>query len=153
MALQGTYEPGSTGWVNDHVDQYERSGGREGTLHEGDRIVVLTTVGVKSGHLRKTPVMRVEHDGEYVVVGSRGGAPQDPGWCANIRRHPHVELQDETVVHECDARELEGAERDVWWQRCVETFSNYGDYQQRTDRLIPLFLLVPTASRPAVPRP
>lgn len=152
MPLQGEYVPGSTDWVNDHVDQYEGSGGLEGAVVDGDKVVILTTVGASSGSLRKTPVMRVEHDGEYVVVGSRGGAPKDPAWCANVRTHPRVELQDATVVMDCDVRELEGAERDIWWTRCVETFSNYGDYQKKTDRLIPLFLLAPSSRRDAVPR-
>jgi deazaflavin-dependent oxidoreductase (nitroreductase family) len=104
-------------------------------------VVLLTSVGSKSGKLRKTPLMRVEHDGEYAVVGSLGGAPKHPVWVYNVRKEPHVELQDGTEKHDYLAREVEGDERAEWWERAVAAFPNYAGYQKKTDRVIPVFVL------------
>ena len=144
MALTGEYEPSPEKWVRDQVAEFEASNGtRANTLaRTGDPIVVITSVGARSGKLRKNPVMRVEHDGAYLAVASKGGAAEDPVWAANFRAHPEVELQDGADKATYSVRELPpGPERDEWWQRAVETWPTYGDYQRRTDRLIPLFLL------------
>ncbi len=111
---------------------------------QGRPIIVLTSVGAKTGLLRKTALMRVEHQGEYAVVGSLGGAPQNPVWVYNLRKHPLVELQDGTEKHDYTAREVSGAERDEWWERAVAAFPNYAGYQKKTDRLIPVFVLTRT---------
>jgi deazaflavin-dependent oxidoreductase (nitroreductase family) len=111
--------------------------------NSGLPVVIVTNRGVRSGKLRKTPLMRVEHDGRYLAVGSQGGAPDDPAWVANVRAEPHVELQDGPVKQDMTARELSGAERDEWWARAVEAFPNYARYQEWTERLIPVFVLEP----------
>ena len=144
MTLQGTYEPSPTRWVREQVAEFEASNGaRANTLaRTGDPIVVITSVGATSGKLRKNPVMRVEHDGRYLAVASYGGRPEDPVWADNFRAHPQVDLQDGPDLATYDVRELpEGPERDEWWERAVATWSTYGEYQKKTDRLIPLFLL------------
>ncbi len=119
------------------------SGGTEGTEMKGRPVILLTTIGAKTGKIRKTPLMRVEHDGEYVVVASKGGAPEHPTWYYNIVDAPLVELQDGAVRKDYTPRELSGDERAVWWDRSVEAWPAYADYQTKTDRLIPLFLLTP----------
>ncbi len=144
MTLQGTYEPSPTRWVREQVAEFEASNGaRANTLaRTGDPIVVITSVGATSGKLRKNPVMRVEHEGRYLAVASYGGRPEDPVWADNFRAHPQVDLQDGPDLATYDVRELpEGPERDEWWERAVATWSTYGEYQRKTDRLIPLFLL------------
>ena len=141
MPLSGEYAPSTAGWARRQAERYEATGGAEANTIQGIPIIVLTTVGAKSGRLRKTPLMRVEHDGEYVVVGSLGGAPKHPLWVHNVRTNPLVELQDGTEKHDYTARELDGAEREQWWARAVGTFPNYAGYQKKTDRLIPVFLL------------
>ena len=143
MALTGTYVPSSTQWVRDNVEEYESSDGEKGGTLPGTPypIVVITSVGSRSGHLRKNPVMRVERDGAYLAVASKGGAPEDPEWAANFRAHPEVDLQDKAEKHTYRVRELEGAEREDWWRHAVETWSTYAEYQTKTDRQIPLFLL------------
>jgi deazaflavin-dependent oxidoreductase (nitroreductase family) len=143
MALSGTYVPSAAQWVRDQVATYEATNGEEaGTLRDtGYPVVVITSVGATSGHLRKNPVMRVEHDGTYLAVASMGGAPVDPQWADNFRAHPEVELQDKAEKHTYSVRELSGDERDEWWQRAVDTWPTYAEYQRKTDRLIPLFLL------------
>jgi deazaflavin-dependent oxidoreductase (nitroreductase family) len=143
MALTGTYVPSTAQWVRDQVAEYEASNGeRAGTLRDtGYPIVVITSVGSKSGSLRKNPVMRVERDGAYLAVASKGGAPEDPEWAHNFRQHPEVELQDKAEKHTYRVRELEGAEREDWWQHAVDTWPTYASYAEKTDRLIPLFLL------------
>ena len=110
---------------------------------KGKPIILLTTVGAKTGKLRKTPLMRVEHDGEYAVVASLGGAPKNPVWYYNIAKNPRVELQDGTVTHDYDAREVFGDEKAVWWERAVQAWPDYADYQTKTDRQIPVFVLTP----------
>lgn len=143
MPLTGEYEPSSSSWAADQVDLYERSGGTEGTVMEGKPVVILTTVGAKSGKLRKTPLMRVEHDGEYAVVASLGGAPKNPVWYYNVVADPHVELQDGPVKQDMIAREVTGDEKAVWWERAVEAWPDYAKYQQGTERQIPVFVLTP----------
>ena len=143
MALIGTYVPSATEWVRRNVEEYEASDGEKGGTLPGTTypVVVITSVGARSGHLRKNPVMRVEHHGAYLAVASNGARPDDPAWVANFRAHPEVELQDKAEKHTYRARELSGTEREEWWQRAVETWPTYASYQQKTDRLIPLFLL------------
>ncbi|WP_031937116.1 nitroreductase family deazaflavin-dependent oxidoreductase [Prescottella defluvii] len=143
MPLIGEYEPSPSSWAADQVDLYERSGGTEGTTMEGKPVVILTTKGAKSGKLRKTPLMRVEHDGQYAVVASLGGAPQHPVWYHNVVADPHVELQDGPVKRDMIAREVTGEEKAEWWKRAVEAWPAYADYQTKTDRQIPVFVLAP----------
>ena len=141
MPVTGEYEPSTQQWVRDQVDKYESSGGTEGTELRGMPVVLLTSKGARSGKLRKTPLMRVEHDGDYVVVASRGGAPTHPVWYYNLKADPHVELQDGPEKSDRVARELSGVERDEWWARAVAAYPDYADYQTKTDRTIPLFIL------------
>ena len=143
MALTGTYVPSASEWVRKNVEEYEASDGREGgTLPGTDYpVVVVTSVGARSGHLRKNPVMRVEHAGAYLAVASNGAAAEDPAWADNVRHHPEVELQDGAEKHTYLARELSGPEREEWWERAVATWPTYASYAERTERLIPLFLL------------
>jgi F420H(2)-dependent quinone reductase len=146
MPLEGEYEPSPYGWVREQVAEYEASGGeRANTLRDtGLPIIVITTRGHKSGKLRKTPLMKVEHGGEYALVASQGGAPTHPLWYHNIVADPTaMTLQDGAEARDFVARELEGEEREVWWARCVEAYPPYAEYQERTDRLIPVFLASP----------
>ncbi|MET9765459.1 nitroreductase family deazaflavin-dependent oxidoreductase [Streptomyces sp. NPDC006372] len=146
MPLEGEYEPSPTQWVRRQVELYESSGGTEGTTLQGSKmpVVVLTSRGAKSGKLRKTPVMRVEHEGRYAVVASLGGAPQHPVWYFNLKADPHVELQDGPVKQDMTAREITGQEKTEWWERAVAAYPAYADYQKKTDREIPVFVLEPT---------
>jgi deazaflavin-dependent oxidoreductase (nitroreductase family) len=144
MPLEGEYEPSPQKWVRDQVEQYERTGGREAnTLRDtGLPIVIFTTRGNKSGKLRKTPLMRVEHDGKYLMVASQGGAPKHPVWYHNVKADPNaVVVQDGPEPFDASARELSGEERAIWWQRAVAAYPSYADYQKRTDREIPIFLV------------
>ncbi|GAB3166399.1 nitroreductase family deazaflavin-dependent oxidoreductase [Myceligenerans halotolerans] len=143
--LQGEYVPSTAGWVRDQVEAFEASDGAEAnTLRgSGDPIVVITNRGAKSGKIRKTPLMRVEKNGSYLAVGSKGGAPKNPVWVHNFRANPRVELQDGPVRKTYVARELSGDERAEWWDIAVATWSTYAEYEKKTDRLIPLFLLEP----------
>ncbi|MCX4850904.1 nitroreductase family deazaflavin-dependent oxidoreductase [Streptomyces sp. NBC_00893] len=147
MPLQGEYEPSPEQWVRDQVELFESSGGTEGTTMRGMPVIILTTRGAKSGKIRKTPLMRVEHDGRYAVVASQGGAPKHPVWYHNIVADPRVELQDGPLRRDMNAREATGEEKNVWWGRAVEAFPDYADYQQKTDRQIPLFVLEPAAGQ------
>lgn len=142
-ALTGTYVPSATKWVRENVELYEATDGEKGgTLPGTDYpVVVITSVGSSSGNLRKNPVMRVERDGAYLAVASKGGAPEDPAWADNFRTHPLVELQDKAEKHLYTARELSGEEREDWWEHAVATWPTYADYKLKTDRQIPLFLL------------
>ena len=119
------------------------SGGTEGTELQGKPVILLTTIGAKTGKIRKTPLMRVEHDGEYAVVASLGGAPKHPVWYHNVKAHPQVELQDGPVTMDYEAREVFGDEKATWWERAVEAWPDYADYQTKTDRQIPVFVLTP----------
>ena len=137
------YEPSPQEWVRRQVEAYEASGGTEGTTLRGLPVVVLTMRGAKSGKLRKVPLMKVEHDGSYAAVASRGGAPTHPQWYFNLLADPRVRVQDGPDVHEMRARVLDGEERALWWKRAVEAFPDYADYQERTERQIPVLLLEP----------
>lgn len=119
------------------------SGGTEGTEMKGKPVILLTTVGAKTGKLRKTPLMRVEHEGQYAIVASLGGAPKNPVWYYNVIKNPRVELQDETVTGDYEAREVFGDEKAQWWERAVAAWPDYADYQKKTDRQIPVFVLTP----------
>ena len=143
MPLEGEYEPSTAQWVRDQVEAYEASGGqRANTLRDTSiPIIVVTSRGNKSGKLRKTPLMRVEHDGEYALVGSVGGAPKHPVWVYNLRADPTaVTIQDGPEPFDVTVREVEGDERAEWWDRAVAVFPNYAQYQERTDRHIPVFV-------------
>jgi len=144
MPLTGEYEPGTAGWARDQVEKFEASNGQEANTLRGRPIIVLTSLGAKSGKIRKTPLMRVEHDGEYVVVASLGGAPKHPVWYYNLKAHPLVELQDGAVKRDYTARELGPDEREIWWERAIAAWPDYVEYTKKTDRTIPLFLLTPT---------
>lgn len=141
MTLQGEYEPSTSEWVRDQVEKFEASNGAEANEIQGRPIVVITSLGSRSGKLRKNPVMRVEHDGVYAAVASKGGHPDDPSWAENFRQHPEVDLQDGADKATYRAREVEGEERATWWERAVQAFPDYADYEKRTDRQIPVFVL------------
>lgn len=141
MALTGEYEPSPAKWVRDQVEAVEQSGGAEGMTLGGLPIIVMTNVGNKSGKLRKTPLMRVEHNGEYAAVASKGGAPRHPVWYFNLKADPRVEVQDGTDKGSYVAREVTGDERAQWWERAVAAFPDYADYAVKTDREIPVFVL------------
>ena len=149
MPVHGEYEPSPAPWVRDQVEEYERSGGNSGTtlLDTGLPVVVVTNLGAKSGKVRKTPLMRVEHEGTYAVIGSQGGAPKDPQWVHNLRAHPHVEVQDGPLKLDMAVREVSGTERQEWWTRAVAAYPPYAEYQQKTDRLIPVFVLERSADQ------
>jgi deazaflavin-dependent oxidoreductase (nitroreductase family) len=149
MPLSGEYQPSTSQRSRDQVALYESSGGTRGTTLGGLPVVILTMVGAQSGHLRKTPVMRVEHGGRYAVVASLGGAPRNPGWYHNLRGNPHVELQDGPTRRDYVAREVAGDERAAWWDRAVDAFPQYAAYQAKTSRVIPVFVLDPVADPPA----
>ena len=143
MPLTGEYAPSTSDWARQQVELYESSGGTQGTTLRDRPVVVLWTLGARSGKIRKTPLMRVEHDGRYAVVASLGGAPQHPVWYHNLVEHPLVELQDGPVRKDYTAREVTGEERDLWWQRAVEAWPDYAAYQEKTERVIPVFVLTP----------
>jgi deazaflavin-dependent oxidoreductase (nitroreductase family) len=143
MPLQGEYEPGTLEWARKQAELIESSGGTEGNELRGMRVIVVTSVGNKSGKLRKTPLMRVEHDGRYAAVASLGGAPKNPVWYYNLAADSHVEVQDGPVKQDMQAREVFGDEKAEWWARAVEAFPNYAEYQEKTERVIPLFVLEP----------
>jgi deazaflavin-dependent oxidoreductase (nitroreductase family) len=143
MALDGEYEPSSWQWVRDQVETYERTGGREAnTLRDtGLPIIIVTTRGNKSGKLRKTPLMRVEHDGAYALVASMGGAPKNPVWYYNLKADADaVVIQDGPQPFDATTRELTGDERAEWWERAVASYPDYADYQKNTERVIPVFV-------------
>jgi deazaflavin-dependent oxidoreductase (nitroreductase family) len=144
MPLEGEYEPSPEQWVRDQVERYEATDGREAnTLRDtGLPVVIYTTRGNKSGKIRKTPLMRVEHDGAYLMVASQGGAPKHPVWYHNVKADPTaLMVQDGADRFDATARELSGEEREVWWERAVAAYPSYADYQRKTDRQIPVFLV------------
>lgn len=143
MPLSGEYAPSPLDWSREQADTYMKSGGTEGTQLQGKPVILLTTVGAKTGKLRKTPLMRVEHDGQYAIVASLGGAPKNPVWYHNVVKNPRVKLQDGTVTGDYDAREVFGDEKAIWWQRAVAVWPDYASYQTKTDRQIPVFVLTP----------
>jgi deazaflavin-dependent oxidoreductase (nitroreductase family) len=143
MPLHGEYEPSPAQWVRDQVEAYEASGGQEAnTLRDtGLPVIIVTARGNKSGLIRKFALMRVEHDGEYALIGSKGGAPKNPVWVNNLRADPtSVVIQDGPEPFDAEVRELSGDERDVWWERAVAAYPPYVEYQTRTDRTIPVFV-------------
>lgn len=141
MALTGTYEPSPSDWVREQVEKFEASNGQQANELNGDPIVVITSVGAKSGNLRKNPVMRVERNGSYVAIASKGGAPEHPEWYFNFVANPEVELQDGAEKHTYRAQIVTGDERTDWWRLAVETWPTYASYQEKTDREIPVFVL------------
>ncbi|MCW2720936.1 MAG: hypothetical protein JWR81_4758 [Pseudonocardia sp.] len=146
MPLEGEYELSPEGWVRDQTEKIFETGTTESVDINGLPVILLTTRGAKSGKLRKVPLMRVEHDGNYAIVASKGGAPKHPVWYFNVKAEPHVELQDATVTKDYKAREVTGDEKAVWWERAVAAFPNYAEYQTKTDRPIPVFVLEPISS-------
>ena len=144
MPLSGEYEPSTSDWARENAEKYMESGGTDGTELKGRPVILLTTIGAKTGKIRKTPLMRVEHDGEYAVVASLGGAPKNPVWYYNIKANPRVELQDGTVTRDYEAREVFGDEKAAWWERAVAAWPDYAEYQTKTDRQIPVFVLTPS---------
>lgn len=143
MPLTGEYEPSPSDWARQQAETFEASNGAEANTLMGMPIVLVTSVGAKSGKLRKTPLMRVEHEGEYAAVASKGGAPEHPVWYWNLKKNPHVELQDGPVRRDYMAREVEGDERAIWWERSVAAYPPYAEYQTKTNRQIPVFVLTP----------
>jgi len=140
--IEGEYEPSPWPLVRDQVELYERTDGREGNTFQetGLPVIIVTTRGNKTGKVRKTPLMRVEHEGEYALVASMGGAPKNPVWYHNLKAQPEAMIQDGAVRSDFHARELDGAERELWWKRAVAAYPPYADYQARTKRVIPVFL-------------
>lgn len=143
MPLSGEYEPGTSDWARNNAEKYMESGGTEGTELKGKPVILLTTIGAKTGKIRKTPLMRVEHDGQYAIVASLGGAPKHPVWYHNVKAHPRVELQDGATTRDYEAREVFDDEKARWWERAVEAWPDYAEYQTKTDRQIPVFVLTP----------
>lgn len=141
MPLEGDYAPSTSDWARTQAELFEATDGSEGAELRGMPVIVLTSVGAKTGMLRKTALMRVEHEGEYAVVASLGGAPKHPVWYFNLVKNPHVELQDGAEKTDYAAREVTGAEKAVWWERAVVAYPPYADYQRTTDRQIPVFVL------------
>jgi deazaflavin-dependent oxidoreductase (nitroreductase family) len=144
MTLTGEYVPSPEKWVRDQVEAYEASGGAEATTNRGVPVVVVTSLGAKSKKLRKNPLMRVEHDGSYALVASKGGAPEHPTWYHNLVAHPTVEVQDGPDRREYKVRIVDGDERATWWERAVAVWPDYANYQQKTDREIPVFVAEPS---------
>lgn len=148
MTLTGEYEPSTWDWVREQVETYEATDGREANtlLETGLPIIIVTNRGHRSGKLRKTPLMRVEHDGEYALVASKGGDPAHPEWYHNLVADPTaVMIQDGPEPFDVVVREVEGEERDIWWERAVAAFSPYAEYQEKTDRSIPVFVASPAS--------
>jgi deazaflavin-dependent oxidoreductase (nitroreductase family) len=146
MPLTGEYAPSTSGWARKQAETFEATQGREANTLRGKPIILLTSVGAKTGKLRKTALMRVEHGGEYAVVASNGGTTEHPVWYWNLKKHPLVELQDGAEKRDYTSRELEGEERETWWARALEVWPAYASYQEKTDRTIPVFLLTPVES-------
>jgi len=145
MPLTGEYEPSTSDWVREQVETYERTGGKEAnTLREtGIPVIVVTSMGASSGKLRKFALMRVEHEGEYALIASMGGAPKNPAWYHNLVAHPLAEIQDGPAPADHTTRIVEGDERQVWWDRAVAVFPRYAEYAEKTDRHIPVFVATP----------
>ena len=143
MPLTGEYAPSTADWARKQAERYEETNGETAGLLRGRPVIVLTSIGAKTGKLRKTALMRVEHDGVYAVVASLGGAPSNPAWYHNLAKSPHVELQDRATKRDYLAREVTGDKKAVWWARAVETWPDYANYQKKTSRQIPVFVLEP----------
>ena len=154
MPLIGEYEPSTASYARKQADRYEATGGAEANDLRGRPIIVLTSVGARTGKLRKTALMRVENDGDYAVVASQGGSPKHPVWYHNLKANPHVELQDGPIKKDYMAREVTGGEKAIWWERAVATWPDYAKYQTKTSRQIPVFVLEPIgASDPGTSPP
>ena len=145
MTLTGEYAPSTARWAREQAERYEASDGAEAADLRGRPVIVLTSVGARTGKLRKTALMRVEHAGVYAVVASLGGAPKHPVWYYNLKAHPLVELQDGPNKRKYVAREVDGDEKATWWERAVDAWPDYAKYQTRTERQIPVFVLDPVA--------
>ncbi|MDT7606393.1 MAG: hypothetical protein QOG96_896 [Pseudonocardiales bacterium] len=143
MPLEGHCEPSPVDWVRKQVEQFESSDGREGNTMKDLPVIVLTTKGARTGNIRKSPLMRVEHDGKYLIVASLGGAPSHPVWYHNAVANPTVEIQDGATRQDMATRELDGDEREVWWKRAVDAFPPYAEYQEKTSRVIPILICEP----------
>ena len=143
MPLKGEYAPGRSAWARKQAERYEASDGAEAGTLSGKPIIVMTSVGARTGKLRKTALMRVEHDGKYAVVASRGGAAKNPTWYHNLKANPHVELQDGPTKRDYRARQVKGKEKAVRWERALKVWPAYAGYQKRTTREIPVFVLEP----------
>ncbi|PJN31009.1 nitroreductase [Streptomyces sp. CB02959] len=145
MPLEGEYEPNTTQWVREQVEVYKSSGGTRGTTlwDTGRPVVVMSTRGAKTGKIRKVPVVRVEHEGRYAVVGLLGGSSRQPLWYFNVKADPHAELQDGPVQRDMTAHEATGQERAEWWRRAVAVFLRYAEMQKKTSREFPVFVLEP----------
>jgi F420H(2)-dependent quinone reductase len=143
MSTENEYAPSPTTWVRNAVESIEETGSTESAGFNGMGVVLMTMRGAKSGKIRKVPVMRVEHDGVYAAVASLGGAPKNPVWYNNLKADPKVQLQDGTTTKEYVAREIEGEEYDLWWKRSVAAYPDYAEYQKKTTRVIPQFVLEP----------
>lgn len=145
MGIDGEYEPSTWGWVADQVTEYENSNGtKANTLRDSDMpIIVMTTIGHRSGKVRKVPLMKVEHEGEYAIVASKGGAPAHPGWYHNLVADPNVMIQDGPAPWDAEVRLVTGEERAAWWERSVAAYPPYAEYQEKTDREIPVFIASP----------
>lgn len=141
MSSDAEYAPSTNEWAREQVELYERTGGAEGGTMQGMPIVVMTSRGAKTGKLRKTPLMRVEHEGRYAVVASKGGAPDHPAWYFNLIAEPDVKLQDGEQKWDMHARELSGTEQQAWWHRAVKAYPPYAEYAEKTERQIPVFVL------------
>lgn len=152
MPLSGEYSPSPSQRTRDQVERYERSGGTDGTTLHGLPVVIVTSVGANTGAVRKTALMRVEYAGEYAAVASLGGAPTHPAWYYNLKRTPRVELQDGPIKQDYVAREVSGEEKARWWDRAVAAYPTYAEYQARTPREIPVFVLTPLADHAESPR-
>jgi F420H(2)-dependent quinone reductase len=146
MPLTGDYAPGTSAWATRQAETYEASHGAKANTLRGKPIIVLTSVGARSGKLRKTALMRVEHDGTYAVVASKGGSARNPTWYYNLRANPHVELQDGATKRDYRARQVTGSEKAIWWERALDVWPDYAGYQKRTAREIPVFVLEPLGS-------
>jgi len=147
MPIEGEYEPSTWDWVNDQVEIYERTGGREAnTLRDtGIPVIIVTCLGARSGKVRKFALMRVEHGGQYALVASKGGAPTHPSWYHNLVAEPNVTIQDGAEPNDYVVSIVDGDERRAWWERAVAIYPPYADYQEKTDRLIPVFVARPAA--------
>jgi len=143
MPLTGEYAPGTAGWARKQAERYEATDGKEAGDLRGKPVIILSSIGAKTGKLRKTALMRVEHEGTYAVVASLGGAAENPVWYHNLKKNPHVELQDGPTKRDYTAREVTGAEKATWWERAVGVWPDYDRYQSKTTRTIPVFVLDP----------
>jgi deazaflavin-dependent oxidoreductase (nitroreductase family) len=146
MSIEGEYEPSPSEWVRNQVAEYESSGGQKGNtlLDTGLPVIIVTTRGNKSGKVRKTPLMRVEHEGEYALVASKGGAPEHPVWYYNLVSDPDsVAIQDGPTPVDVSVRQISGDEKQRWWERAVAAYPPYAEYQEKTDRQIPVFVATP----------